>query len=263
LFRTSIIVLLAVTLLFTACSSGSKYPTNRPDSSYDLQAMSLAQEDLPAGYLQQDQRIFNNQDWAGVVGNPNADPASTQKKLDAEGRITGAATIYSWDNPSEHLGKPYQIATQSTLYKTAADASTALKQVCDLPIDQTNPLSDFKVSGLGDESTGFMSTSQVQGFGDSVDTAICFRTGRVIHAVVQSGLDGTQDVALDYRLAQKMLARVQDAFNGKTTGTRPPAGGSSPSSNGGSGSSSPTPAPAGSATPAPAGSPATGGTPKN
>jgi len=241
-FRVSVLVL-GATLLFSACSSGPKYITNKPDDSYDLQAMSLAEEDLPAGYLQQDSRIFNNQDWAAAIAAPGDDPQTKQKQLDAQGRISGAATIFSWDNPGEHLGHPYQIATQSTLYATATDASKALKLLCDLPIDPTAPLTDFKVTSLGDEATGFMSTQAVQGFGDSIDTAVCFRTGRIVHSVVQSGLDGTQDVALDVRLAQKMLARVDDALNGRTTPSTATRGGSAP-------------APTSSASPVPSASPA-------
>jgi hypothetical protein len=225
-FRVSVLVLGAA-LLFSACSSGPKYATNKSDDSYDLQAMSLAEEDLPAGYLQQDARIFNNQDWAAVMP-PGDDPQGIQNKLDAEGRLSGAAAIFSWDNPSEHLGRPYQIATQSTLYSTAAEASKALQQYfCDVLIDPTSPqITDFKVTGIGDEAVGFMSTTTVQGFGDSIDTAVCFRTGRILHAVIQSGLDGTPDVALDVRLAQKMLSRVDDALAGRTAPSTPtPQGG--------------------------------------
>ncbi len=226
-FRIPILALGAA-LLVSACGGGPTYATNKPDDSYDLQAMSLAEEDLPVGFLRQDARIFNNQDWAAVLPDPANDPQKKQNQLDAQGRITGAATFFSWNNPEEHLGRPYQITTQSTLYATADDASKSLKMLCDLPVDPSNPLTDFKVTGLGDEATGFMSTQTIQGFGDSVDTAVCFRTGRIIHAVVQSGLEGTQDVALNVRLAQKMLARVDDALKGKTTPSKAAQGGPAP-----------------------------------
>lgn len=253
-FRASFLVLGAV-LLCSACKSGPSYATNKSDDSYDLQAMALAEEDLPAGYLQQDTRIFNNQDWAAVMP-PGDDPQGVQSKLDAEGRISGAAAIFSWDNPSEHLGRPYQIATQSTLYTNASDASKALQQYfCDLLIDPTNPqITDFKVTGLGEEAVGFMATTPVQGFGNSVDVAVCFRTGRILHAVVQSGLEGTQDVALDVRLAQKMLARVDDALNGRTTPTVPGQGGAAPSPTSSA-------SPVGTASPVPSASPSTSASP--
>lgn len=258
-FRVSVLIL-GVALFFSSCSSGPKYATNKSDDSYDLTAMALAEEDLPVGYLQQDSRVFNNQDWAPVVAPPGDDPQATQKQLDALGRITGAATLFSWVNPEEHLGRPFQIATQSTLYTTANDASKSLKLRCDLPIDPTSALTDFKVAGLGDESTGFMSTQQVQGFGGEIDTAVCFRTGRIVHAVFVSGLEGTQDIAMDVRLAKKMLSRVEDALTGST---RPPTAigkGSTPSS-----SPAPSSSPSGSNT-APTGvpvaTPVATGTPK-
>lgn len=261
-FRISVLVLGAA-LLFSACSSGPKYATNKSDDSYDLQAMSLAEEDLPAGYLQQDARIFNNQDWAAVMP-PGDDPQGMQNKLDAEGRLSGAAAIFAWDNPSEHLGRPYQIATQSTLYATAADASKALQQYfCDVLIDPTNPqIIDFKVTGIGDEAVGFMSTTAVQGFGDSIDTAVCFRTGRILHAVIQSGLDGTEDVALDVRLAQKMLARVDDALAGRTAPSTPTPAPTPQRDTAPVPTSSASPVPSASPTSSPAGTAVATGTPK-
>jgi len=42
---------------------------------------------------------------------------------------------------------------------------------------------------------------------------VCFRTGRLVHAVTQGGLEGTQDPELSIALARRMLERVNEAFD--------------------------------------------------
>ena len=44
--------------------------------------------------------------------------------------------------------------------------------------------------------------------------SICFRTGRIVHGVVQSALDGAQDIGLVVNMAQAMLTQVDNTFAG-------------------------------------------------
>jgi hypothetical protein len=71
---------------------------------------------------------------------------------------------------------------------------------------------------------GFYSVGQLGDFGQLLETTVCFRTGRIVHAVIQQGLDGTQDIPLNVRLAQKMLIHINDAFDGKSPTPEPEQG---------------------------------------
>jgi hypothetical protein len=210
--------LLGVLVLVAVACGGRSYPTNRDDESYDLEAMSLAEEDLPDGFLARDFQSFDNDQWAAILD--DVDPESKKSQLDAQGRVRNLISIFSWDNPAEHLGRPYQITSHSTLYGSADDASASLRQLCDLPLNEQNPTTNFNVPRIGNEAEGFTMIEQIPNFGQSVDTVVCFRTGRIVHAVVQSGLEGTSDVGLSVRLAERLLKRVNDAYDGKA----PPPG---------------------------------------
>ena len=85
--------------------------------------------------------------------------------------------------------------------------------MCGIQANEKDPVTEFKVSKIGDQSAGFYMVGSLQDFGDLIETTVCFRTGRIVHAVIQQGLDGTQDIALSVRLAHKMLAHVDDAFD--------------------------------------------------
>ena len=41
---------------------------------------------------------------------------------------------------------------------------------------------------------------------------VCFRTGRIVHAVAQNGLEGTEDIALGVRIATRMYELVRTVF---------------------------------------------------
>jgi hypothetical protein len=216
--------LVGAALLLGGCA-GASYTVDRPDGDYDLEAMALVDDDMPTGYLERNSHVYDNQAWAEFVDQEN--PEAKQRQLDALGRVSGATKVFGQDNPGEHLGHAYLLVAQSTLYTSVSAAQKSLKKFCDVAVDEKDPTEEFKVTGVGDEASGFQSTSQVNNFGDSIDTVVCFRTGRIVHAVITSGLDGTQDVALVVKLAKKMLARVDAAFDaigsGKAKATEVPA----------------------------------------
>ena len=56
------------------------------------------------------------------------------------------------------------------------------------------------------------SVSSVEGAGRVVQTIVCFRTGRVVHAVLQQGLDGSEDIALSVLMARRMYEHVRAVF---------------------------------------------------
>ena len=106
------------------------------------------------------------------------------------------------------------ITTQSTLYESVEDAQASMELFCGIPVDDsTAPETEtFWVDGLGDEATGFFMKPPPTELGRLIDTVVCFRTGRIVHAVVQNALDGSQDVELTVWLARRMLERVDIAF---------------------------------------------------
>jgi hypothetical protein len=212
--------LVGAALLLGGCA-GASYTVDRPDGDYDLEAMSLVDDDMPTGYLERNTHVYDNQAWSEFVDQEN--PEAKQRQLDALGRVSGATKVFGQDNPGEHLGHAYLIVAQSTLYTSVSAAQKSLKTFCDVAIDPKDPTEEFKVTGLGDQASGFTSTSQVNNFGDSIDTVVCFRTGRLVHAVVTSGLEGTQDVALVVKMAKRMQARVDAAFDAMGSGKAKPA----------------------------------------
>lgn len=208
--------LIAGTLLLLAgCGGdgGTTYSTNWGDDDYDLEAMSLREADVPDGYLEQDQIEFNNDEWAEVLD--DVDPEAKLRQLEATGRIRNFIKIFARERPLEHLGRPYQFTSHSTLFATPEQAAESVDKFCDVPIDETNPVEDFEVPDLGDQSSGFSVSEQLENFGESIDTVVCFRTGRVVHAVVQSGLEGTHDQQLSIDLARSMLGNVEAYFKGE------------------------------------------------
>lgn len=199
-------------LLSAGCGSSRSYPANKADDQYDLAAMSLTADDIPAGFAEADlpDHEFDNEGWAGILGAD--DPQAKQTQLDAQGRIKAYVSAFQ----AEKLGKVLSITAISTLYKDVASAKDAeAKYACGIPIDDKTPLDSYKVPPMGDSSTGFMAES-TQGNGNSfTDTNFCFRTGRIVHVVQQTSIPGVEDVALNVRLARLMLQHVNDAFDGK------------------------------------------------
>lgn len=197
----------------TQDDDSSGYPTGHPDEEYDLEAMQLRNVDLPSGIMRAEGDGFDNDEWAQLLAPDDPDPAKNQ--LAAQGRVRNQVSYFTWDNPVEHLGEVLSVTSQSTLYVDEDTAHESIRGLCGLLLDERNPLKEFAVPGLGDESTGFQMSTPNDTFGSTLETVICFRTGRVVHAVSQSGLRGTDDIALSVRLAERMLRRVDETFDGK------------------------------------------------
>lgn len=206
-------VALGTLFLFAAaaCKSDRTY-SNKPDDQYDLSAMSLSADDLPAGFDDAGlpDHVFDNTQWADVLG--ATDAAGKAAQLDAQGRIKSYVAVYQ----AAKLGRILSITSISTLYKDVQSATDSEKQyACGGPIDEKTPLDTFAVPHMGDHSSGFVS-QQDRGNGQSFsDTNFCFRTGRIVHVVQQTSLPGVEDLALNVRLARVMLQHVNDSFDGK------------------------------------------------
>ena len=211
LIRTGALLVLGATLLFSACDDGRTYP-EKGDDQYDLASMALREDDLPAGFTQQDigEAEFTNEQWAEFYGVDDVEAKLAQLK--AQSRIRSHVTTFQ---PKE-LGRVFSITAVSTVYETdKAAAESSTKFACGLPIDDKQPLEPFGVPAIGQASNGFFVSNTSQSGLRTVDTTVCFRTGRVLHAVQQTGLPGTEDVALAVRLAQRMEGHVDDTFDGK------------------------------------------------
>jgi hypothetical protein len=184
--------------------------------------MALHQEDLPSGFEagQLDDPEFDNTRWVDVFDTD--DPEGKLAQLDAQGRLRSYVTAFQ---PAE-LGKVFSITAVSTLYTDVDAARRSEAQYgCGLPIEDKVATTPFDVPKLGDEATGFFIRNQSANGLTTIDTNLCFRTGRVLHAIQQTGLPGTEDIALEVRLAQRWVTRVNDAFDGKSA---PPTEGPSP-----------------------------------
>mgnify|MGYP001331250764 CR=1 FL=1 len=209
--------LVAVAGLAVACDgSGRTYPSGRSDSDYNLRAMALTLEDLPRGFTQteitqppQSPAQFNNERWSLVI---NADEAEAlRSQLEAQGRLSNYVAAFSPGG----LGPVLAITSISTLYTDVESAKASVERfVCGLPLENSVALEGFSVPTVADGSAGFF-VRQVdsQGQPTFVDTTVCFRTGRVIHAIQQTSVAGTEDIALGVRLAERMLIRVDAAFD--------------------------------------------------
>jgi len=217
----------AVLLLAASCADSRSYATGKSDDDYPLDAMMLVDSDLPAGIARTDEKGFANDEWASVF--PAEDTDATKTTLDGQQRIRNHIAFFTWENPQEHFGKVLSITSQSTLYKDEASASKSLHEyrfgACGLILTEQDAsrAEAFAVPRLGNDAVGLFISQQQETLGTSIDTVVCFRTGRIVHAVVQTGLDGTQDVALSVTLAERMLAHVQAALDSKATPT--PSGG--------------------------------------
>lgn len=227
-FRT--LALVGALIAVAGCGGGrASYPADLPDEAHDLEAMALRDEDMPeVGLKRRFADFFNNEEWAAVFENIVGDTAAEQKRvqLEAQGRLRGYVAAFSWDEPVRHLGKVQSIESTSTLYRDVAAASEAIRRsACGLLISDAEQLEPFDVPHLGDEAAGFFRYQEEEPLGTFVETVVCFRTGRVVHAVTQGGLDGTQRVELSIELARKMLVRVNEAFAQAKRGTSTPEGG--------------------------------------
>lgn len=235
-----LLVLLAAMAMLSGCSSGRTYNTNKGDDEYDLEAMLLRNADAPIGMTEQLAEKYTNEEWAALIvrvrdqGQPNPDDIEKLSSiLDAQRRIRNHLAIFG---PSEVPlpAKTLLVAAQSTLYTDVEAARRALgdaRPSCGMlppitllalraleepdPSDNAVPQEleeDFDVPQIGDQAIGFTVVHADQG---TVVTAVCFRTGRIVHAVAQAGFNGSQDIGLAVRLAQRMLTRVENTLDGR------------------------------------------------
>ncbi|GAB4323154.1 MAG: hypothetical protein Kow0010_04350 [Dehalococcoidia bacterium] len=209
--RFAALVLLLVAAGALAGCGGEKYPSDLADDAYSLRSMLLTADDIPFAMQEVVVDEFDNEEWA--AGFETEDPVAKRRQFEAQGRIRNALAVFAWESPIEHLGSPRIITTQSTLYEDVDAARASLQGICGLPFDDATiaDLREFPVKGVGDESVGLFLVNRAE-IGAIIDTIVCFRTGRVVHAVTQNGLEGTEDVALAVRLARRMLERVDRAF---------------------------------------------------
>lgn len=215
-FRVLALCLLSIPV-FVACDEGRSYPTNKGDGDYDLAAMALRETDMPKDFTKQpiDEPAFDNERWANEVFDTD-DPEGKQAQLDAQGRLTNHVAAFT----PPGLGKVLSITAVSTLYTNEKAAQESIDRfACGLPINESTPLTPFVTPKIADQSTGFF-VSQDSGSGLTfIDTTMCFRTGRIVHAFQQTSLPGVEDIAAAVRLANRWLQHVDDAFDGKPVPT--------------------------------------------
>jgi hypothetical protein len=193
------------------------------DNEDDLVAMALRERDLPAGLSLQFRNSFENTDWADLLisADPSLatdDEASIRKakQLDSQERVTNMFSVFSWsDLASSKQGQALRLISQSTLYASAQAARDDTSRRCGLLSRDKDVLDEFAVPSLGEQATGFTVTSLDEEQGKTVDTVVCFRTGRIVHGVVQTSLDGSQDIGLVIRLAERMESHVALTYAGK------------------------------------------------
>lgn len=210
-FRTTAaLALLLAVPAFAACDSGRDYPGDRGDGEYDLAAMALQASDLPPGFAQEEipDPVFDNVDWSLVFDTD--DPGGKEAQLTAQGRLTNHVAAFS----ATELGPVFAVTNVSTLYADDDAARKALEQfACGLPINDSVQLDPLLVPDIADGSTGFLVPLDSTGASGLVDTTICFRTGRIVHAIQQTSIPGVEDLALSVRLAHRMLDHVDAAFD--------------------------------------------------
>ncbi len=216
--------LVVALIVFVQRDTSAKYPSNRGDGDYDLQAMALRSADVPAGMELRARADFDNDEWTGVLASGQDDPDAAERirgQLVGQKRIRNLVSAFGWADPQElHLGETGAILSQSTLYESAAAASADTNRLCGLQINEKPPFEEFSVPKIGDQAVGFrveskQIVSEDGSFARSHQTVLCFRTGRIVHAVVQSGWRGTENIALVVLLAERMLDRVDKTFEGK------------------------------------------------
>jgi hypothetical protein len=199
--------------LFSACDSGKDYDADKGDDDYDLAAMALDEGDLPTGFQQIPGTEFTGTEWAEVFG--SEDPEAKQRQLEAQGWLRNYVT----ESVPPRFGKVLNVRSVSTLYtnEKAAEESTA-KFACGLPIDTAEPIDEFIVPKIADQSNGFFVEEAIDEEGTTLMyTTVCFRTGRVVHVVQEAALPGLEDIGSGLRTARLMLAHVDNAFDGKVT----------------------------------------------
>jgi hypothetical protein len=202
------------------------YPVSLANDDYDLAAMAIRNRDTPAGLELVGSLGFDNTDWAILLD--EADPEPRLAQLEAQQRVRNHVSVFAWEpGGSARLGEVLNLLSQSTLYETEEAAAEAIRgsALCGLNIPLTSPVEDFSVPTIADQSVGFYveadtvvidvdEVTQEQTVARIIETVVCFRTGRIVHGVVQRAWDGSQDPNFVIGLARDMLTHVDNSFAG-------------------------------------------------
>ena len=199
-------------LLAGCADTPEEFATDLPDDAYPLEDMLISLDDLPLAMENETTNTFDNGDWAQVFNVENLRAKLNQ--LEARGRINAAVREFSWNEPFTHLGGPALITVQSTLYADVEAAQDSMSLFCGTLVNErtATDVTEFWLDDIGDGVQGFLLGEQTAEIGRLVETVVCFRTGRIVHAVVQNGLDGTEDIALGVRIARRMYENVRAVF---------------------------------------------------
>lgn len=198
-------------LVAAGCSEGTRYPDGLADGDYDLGAMALRPEDLPPGFEQRSPGEFTNEAWAAVF--QTDDVEAKLRQLEAQGRQRNYVTLFG----PRGLGPVLAVTAISTLYEDAVAAERSLREFgCGLPIEASAQLEPLLVPAIGDGASGFLERQfDDAGAPTLVDATVCFRTGRVVHAIQATSVAGVEDVAFLVGLAEKQKARVDAVLAGE------------------------------------------------
>lgn len=221
--RLSAAVLAGLVLVAVAgCTSSRTYSTNRADKDYDLAAMALTQQEMPGNLAPAvlTEHEYTNTAWVTTLRNaqildPSGDQAKQAQQLDTEGRIRNWVSVYSPSTLQRIIG----VTTVSTLYKTADQANKAMSaELCGLPLAAAQQTAPLAVPKLADATSGFQTVAT----GGLVNSTLCIRTGRILHAIQETNVPGTEDFASLIQMGQDMVTRVNGVFDGKIKGTPVP-----------------------------------------
>lgn len=199
--------------LLTACGEEAEdFATDLTDEAYPLEDMLLDIDQLPVPFENATTSTFNNEAWAPLFN--VEDLRGKVNQLEARGRINAAVREFTWNEPFTHLGGPAILTVQSTLYADVEAAEDSMGLFCGALIDERSAtdVTEFWVANIGDGVQGFVHGEQTAEIGRLVETVVCFRTGRVVHAVLSNGLEGTEDIALNVRIARRMYEHVRAVF---------------------------------------------------
>lgn len=199
--------------LLAACGEEAEdFATDLPDDAYPLEDMLLDIDQLPVAFENATTSTFNNEAWAPLFN--VEDLRGKVNQLEARGRINAAVREFTWNEPFTRLGGPAILTIQSTLYADIEAAEDSMGLFCGALIDERSAtdVTEFWVANIGDGVQGFVHGEQTPEIGRLVETVVCFRTGRVVHAVLSNGLEGTEDIALNVRIARRMYEHVRAVF---------------------------------------------------
>ncbi len=222
--------------LLAACSGDGKSSAPPPSQAparearaADLPLMPLPQEEL--GSLAAGLEVDSGsgpQDNAEAADD-SLDPTDTADSLAEAGRLTGYDLAYS--DPQllalENGEGLTRIGSGLDLYSTSEQASAAFKKLIDdftrlagSEIESGITLSSaetFDVDDLGDEAAGIRATATFAGVTQH-QTAVGFRTGRLVGSVYVAAADATDRGAAMEALARKLEQRMRGVLEGTVTG---------------------------------------------